>query len=297
MEKQDTALKEIYKTLNLCDFCTSKIGISFVSDNKSFLGRLWKLLWFLSSALVLSLMVFGELFYVFQQLVTSSSVVDFVASLHIAGYDSMSFGKLLTIWYKRDVFKNLLIELADIWPISEKDFEANSIKLKKLSQLRYAFWNLLGLWLYNLTPIAIYMFRKIQGSPADLGLIWHVSYPFDKTQPVYHEVAFIFETYGGKIRRLSYQNSRDKNAYNDIVAVVKIHQRLINYGKDLEEAFALVNLINVLLSSVNICCVLLDPWMAMSNKFFLGAALTQVGILCWYADDICTSVRVLSNHI
>ncbi|XP_050665434.1 odorant receptor 4-like [Leptidea sinapis] len=265
-------------------------------------------------------MVFGELFYVFQQLVTSSSVVDFVASLHIAGYDSMSFGKLLTIWYKRDVFKNLLIELADIWPISEKDFEANSIKLKKLSQLRitqfwYAFWNLLGLWLYNLTPIAIYMFRKIQGSPADLGLIWHVSYPFDKTQPVYHEVAFIFETYGGvvsvwsmlgsdilfmtmsshismllrllqlKISRLSYQNSRDKNAYDDIVAVVKIHQRLINYGKDLEEAFALVNLINVLLSSVNICCVVFNISAGVADAVYDSA---------WYNSDArCKRILII----
>ncbi|CAK1599715.1 unnamed protein product [Parnassius mnemosyne] len=60
-----------------------------------------------------------------------------------------------------------------------------------------------------------------------------------------------------------------------------------------ENAFTVVNLINVLLSSVNICCVvfniLLDPWMALSNKFFLGAALTQVGILCWYADQIYAS--------
>ncbi|XP_045502582.1 odorant receptor 4-like [Colias croceus] len=226
--------------------------------------------------------------------------------------------------------------------MSALDNEATEIKRKKISRLRsgqflYAFWNILGLWLYNLTPIAVYLYRKIKGMPAYLDYIWHLSYPFDKTKPVYHEIVFVFELYGGvvsvwsmlgsdilfmtmsshismllqllqlKIRRLSFQNNsvtKKSNAehYQDIVAVVKIHQKLIKYGNDLEEAFSLVNLINVLLSSVNICCVvfnivLLDPWMAMSNKFFLGAALTQVGILCLYADDICTSSAGVADAV
>ncbi|CAK1548291.1 unnamed protein product [Leptosia nina] len=146
-------------------------------------------------------MVAGEINYALNKLITASSVVDFVAGLHIAGYDSMSFGKLLTLWYKRDTFKHLLIELADIWPMSEHDKGAIEIKRNKLSSLRigqfwYAFWNILGLWLYNLTPIAIYLYHKIRGAPAYLDYIWHLSYPFDKTKPVYHEIVFVFELYG-----------------------------------------------------------------------------------------------------
>lgn len=34
----------------------------------------------------------------------------------------------------------------------------------------------------------------------------------------------------------------------------------------------------------------LDSWMELSNKFFLGAAVTQMGIVCWYADDIYRAV-------
>lgn len=30
--------------------------------------------------------------------------------------------------------------------------------------------------------------------------------------------------------------------------------------------------------------------MEMSNKMFIGAALTQMGIVCWYADDIYRTV-------
>ncbi|XP_038209518.1 odorant receptor 4-like [Zerene cesonia] len=329
------AINEINKTLKLCDFCTKNIGLSFLQgSDKKLLGTVWRNAWFSFSAMVLLLMVAGEINYVLEKLIKSSSVVEFVSGVHIAGYDTMSFGKLLTIWYKKEAFKHLLIELADIWPMSAHDKEATEIKRKKISRLRsgqflYAFWNILGLWLYNLTPIAVYLYRRVKGMPAYLDYIWHLSYPFDKTQPVYHEIVFVFELYGGvvsvwsmlgsdilfmtmsshismllqllqlKIRRLSFQT--DKSHYQDIVAVVKIHQKLIKYGNDLEEAFSLVNLINVLLSSVNICCVvfniLLDPWMAMSNKFFLGAALTQVGILCWYADDICTSSAGVADAV
>ncbi|XP_045761166.1 odorant receptor 4-like isoform X2 [Maniola jurtina] len=249
------------------------------------------------------------------------------------------FGKLLTIWWTKDIFRSLLTKLEDLWPTSDQDKDAVEIKNEKLSRLRiiqfwYAFWNILGVWLYNLTPIVIYTYHKIQGGPAHLGYIWHLSYPFDKTQPVYHELAFVFEVYAGvvsvwsmlgsdilfmtmashismllrllqlEIRRLAVENHNNNqpvDCFDDIVGVIKIHQRLITYGNDLKDAFSVVFLINVLLSSVNICCVvfniLLDPWMAMSNKFFLGAALTQVGILCWYADDIFTSSSGIADAV
>ncbi|XP_023934502.2 odorant receptor 4-like [Bicyclus anynana] len=338
---KETAKQEIHKTLNLCNFCTRKIGISFIDEYETaVIWKLWIQLWFIGSAIVLFLKLSGQVNYVVNKLVTSSSIEDFVASLHIVGYDTMSFGKLLTIWWMRNVFRKLLTELEDLWPISDQDKDATDIKNEKLSRLRiiqfwYAFWNIFGVWLYNLTPIVIYVYHKIQGAPAHLGYIWHLSYPFDKTLPVYHELAFVFECYAGtvsvwsmlgsdiffmnmashismllrllqlKIRRLATEDTKSKiksvDCYDDIVGVIEIHQRLITYGKDLEDAFSVVFLINVLLSSVNICCVvfniLLDPWMAMSNKFFLGAALTQVGILCWYADDIFTSSSGVANAV
>ncbi|XP_072935448.1 odorant receptor 4-like [Epargyreus clarus] len=337
-DSENIAQNEIHKTLSFCDFCTRKVGLSFIDvAPKSLIRKIGVNLWLLLSAIVLFLMSAGEVGYVTNKLMTSSSVEEFVSSLHIVGYDTMSFGKLLTIWYKREVFKHLLKDLEDIWPVSVQDKEAAEIKRERLSALRigqfwYAFWNILGVWLYNLTPIIVYLYRKIEGKSASLGYIWLLSYPFDKTKPGYHEFAFFFEAYGGvvsvwcmigsdmlfmtmashismllqilqvKIRRLGtlqtgiggkLASGEMQDCYSEIVSVVKIHQRLIRYGNDLEDAFSVVNLINVLLSSVNICCVvfniLLDPWMAMSNKFFLGAALTQVGILCWYADEIYTS--------
>ncbi|CAH2267143.1 jg2881 [Pararge aegeria aegeria] len=216
-KNNETAKREIHETLKLCNFCTRKIGISFIDEKPStVIWKVWKQLWFLGSAVVLFLKLSGQVNYVVNKLVTSSSVVDFVASLHIVGYDTM----------------------------------------------RYAFWNILGVWLYNLTPIVIYIYHKIQGAPAHLGYIWHLSYPFDKTQPVYHELAFVFEVYAGvvsvwsmlgsdilfmtmashismllrllqlDIRRLAVQHSNEKkiqpiDCYENIVSVIKIHQRLI----------------------------------------------------------------------
>ncbi|XP_045542573.1 odorant receptor 4-like [Papilio machaon] len=339
-----TAKKEIHKTLSLCNFFTRQIGFSFIDNPPSTaFGRLRSYIWFTISATLLFLKLSAEINYVTLKLIKSSSVVDFVASLHIVGYDTMSFGKLLTIWYKRNEFRQLVKELADIWPISDDDKEEINIKRSRTSSLRiaqiyYAFWNVLGVWLYNLTPIIIFVYHKLQGEAADLGFIWHMAYPFDKTKPIYHEIVFIFEACGGvisvcsmlgsdilfmtmanhislllrllqlRIRRLgSTTISSTTNAqqvhdtYHKIISAVKTHQRLITYGNDLESAFSLVNLINVLLSSVDICCVvfniLLDPWLAMSNKFFLGAALTQVGILCWYANEIYTSSSGIADAV
>ncbi|XP_050553229.1 odorant receptor 4-like [Spodoptera frugiperda] len=332
-EERNVARKEIHETLKLCNFCVRNIGLSFIDIPKSFFQSLTSYLSFIMSSSLLVLMLAGEIAYVAGQMINTASVEEFVGSyLHIAGYDTMSFGKLITIWYKRHTFRQLVVELAEIWPASIRDRDGVEIKRNSLSTLKhrqflYAFWNILGVWLYNLTPIAVLLYRKLRGMPAALGYVWQMAYPFDKTKPAAHGIVYIFETCAGcisvccmlgsdllfmtmashismllrllqnQIRRLGTLGSKDpfdtrcNDCYKDIVEVVKIHQRLIRYIKDLEDAFSVVNLINVLLSSVNICCVMftivfLDSWMEMSNKFYLGAALTQIFIVCWYADDI-----------
>ncbi|XP_028038751.1 odorant receptor 4-like [Bombyx mandarina] len=329
---QKFARMEILETLKLCNFCIRRVGLSFIDEVPlTVLAKLKKYFLFIFSSSMLVLMLAGEVAYVAGQMINSASIEEFVGSyLHIAGYDTMSFGKLITIWYKRNTFKQLVEELAVIWPVSIKDEVAAQIKRDSLSALKlrqflYAFWNVLGVWLYNLTPIAILLYRKMRGTPGELGFVWQLLYPFDKTQPIFHEIVYVFETFSGvisvccmlgsdllfmtmsshismllrllqvQIRRLATTEGSnyesDNDCYDEIISVVKIHQRLIFYINDLENAFSVVNLINVLLSSVNICCVVftivfLQPWMEMSDKFFLGAALTQMGIVCWYADDI-----------
>ncbi|XP_037300643.1 odorant receptor 4 [Manduca sexta] len=202
-------------------------------------------------------------------MINSASIEDFVGSyLHIAGYDTMSFGKLITIWYKRSTFRQLVSELADIWPVSIKDKEAAQIKRDSLSALKHR-----QIWVISVCCML--------GS--DLLFMTMSSH-----------ISMLLRLLQVQIRRLGTTGSSNENlenCYQDIAAVVQIHQRLIKYINHLEDAFSVVNLINVLLSSVNICCVVftivfLEPWIEMSNKFFLGAALTQMGIVCWYADDI-----------
>ncbi|CAG9110788.1 unnamed protein product [Plutella xylostella] len=43
--------------------------------------------------------------------------------------------------------------------------------------------------------------------------------------------------------------------------------------------------------------ILLEPWMEVSNKFFLVAAVTQIGILCWYADDLQSASVGVSDAV
>lgn len=63
--------------------------------------------------------------------------------------------------------------------------------------LVYTFLNVMGVLLYNLTPIAILVYHKLRGAPSQLGYVWQLAYPFDKTKPIYHELVYVFETCAG----------------------------------------------------------------------------------------------------
>ncbi|XP_061713693.1 odorant receptor 4-like [Cydia pomonella] len=333
MDAKARALTEIYKSLELCNYCTRMIGLSFIDavpSNAWARARSGAL--YAVSALAVMLLVAGEITYVAGLVINTSSVAEFVSSLHIVGYGMMGTSKLLTLWFKRHTFRRLLIDLAEIWPVTCENEEEDKIKEESLRALRlgqswYTFFNVFGVAMYNITPIGVYLYRRIQNQPSDLGYVWHATYPFDKTKSIYHEFVYAFEVFSGtssvwgmlgsdmmfttmashismllrqlqvKVRRLAAnadpagQSLDSIDCYGDIVKLVKIHQRLISYRNDMEDTFSFLNLINVLFSSGNICCVvfvivLLEPWMDMSNKLFLGAVMTQVGILCSYADDV-----------
>ncbi|CAG9110792.1 unnamed protein product [Plutella xylostella] len=301
------AQNEIRQTLNLCSFYARQVGLFFTDDPPSnLLQKLKNKAAFVLSAAALLLLVAGELAYVLSLLAANTSVAEFVASLHIAGYGFISVGKMAIIWYKQDIFKQLVRELADLWPVRKDDGEAAEIKQRSLNALRffhifYTAFTVLGVALYNLTPIALHAWRSARGARSELGFVWHVAYPFDKRHPVYHKIAYAFEVCSGvssvffmlssdllftattshitmllrllqlKIRRLAPERGAaggeaggrgagghwvaTEDCLTEIVSCVKVHQRLIKYFNDLEKAFSLVNLINTVLSSVDICCV------------------------------------------
>lgn len=41
----------------------------------------------------------------------------------------------MTMWYKKNVFRNLIKELGDLWPSTNDDKEAADVKRMKLSRL------------------------------------------------------------------------------------------------------------------------------------------------------------------
>nr|WQS23364.1 odorant receptor 12 [Diaphania glauculalis] len=320
---------EIRQTLNISNIFMRMNGLSFIDKPpRNFVEKLKVHLKFVVASSLLFWMLVGEIAFTASLLAGSVSVEELIKGyVHIAGYDTMSFGKLIMVRYQNHAFQRLVSELPDIWPGPGVDEASAAIKRSSLQALRimqifYMCWNVFGVWMYNLTPVALHLYHIIQGESSNLGYIWHLYYPFDQTQVVVHGFVFIFEMFGGlssvnamlsadilfitmashismllrilqvKIRRIGTEHEQDmQDNYDQIVDVIKIHQRLISYGNDLEQAFTMVNLLNVLLSSVNICCVVfsivfLEPVMEMSNKLFIGAALTQMGVVCWYADNI-----------
>ncbi|XP_026323287.1 odorant receptor 4-like [Hyposmocoma kahamanoa] len=234
--------------------------------------------------------------------------------------------KVFVLWYKKDVFRSLIEELATIWPVPPLDNDAQAIKDKSIDALRIAHqWyfavNVSGVWFYNLTPIGIYFYQLWQGQDARVGYVWVSWYPFDKHKPIAHVAVYIFEMFAGqscvwimigtdllfsamashiclllrllqkRLESLASSDRTNEEYYQEIITNIKLHQRLITYCNDLEEAFSVSNLINIVLSSVNICCVvfvivLLEPLLAISNKLFLASALIQIGLICLYGDSI-----------
>ncbi|KAG7304154.1 hypothetical protein JYU34_011088 [Plutella xylostella] len=190
-------------TFGLQSFYARQVGLFFTDDPPSnLLQKLKNKAAFVLSAAALLLLVAGELAYVLSLLAANTSVAEFVASLHIAGYGFISVGKMAIIWYKQDIFKQLVSELADLWPVRKDDGEAAEIKQRSLNALRffhifYTAFTVLGVALYNLTPIALHAWRSARGARSELGFVWHVAYPFDKRHPVYHKIAYAFEVCSG----------------------------------------------------------------------------------------------------
>ncbi|CAH0405882.1 unnamed protein product [Chilo suppressalis] len=321
----EEAKREIAESLSLNTFCMERIGISFESP-KSNIANVRQKLMFVLSVWGICYHVFSEIAYICLTLTKSPRVEDVVPLFHTFGYGALSITKLFVLWYKKNVFKQLIFELAGIWPLPPLDDDGQSTKNKSLAALRmthrwYFAVNVLGVWFYNLTPIGIYFYRKWQGLDVEMGYVWVSWYPFDKHMPYAHFAVYIFEMFAGQVsvfimvstdllfssmashislllrllhRRLealATTNKTEHEQFDEISANIKLHQRLIRYCNDLESAFSLSNLVNVVLSSINICCVvfvivLLEPFLNVSNKLFLGSVLIQIGMLCWYADDI-----------
>nr|UVB79111.1 odorant receptor 12 [Heortia vitessoides] len=319
------AKREIAESLVLNTFCMRRIGISF-EDPKSGWAFFGQKLMFVLSVCSICYHVFSEIMYIGLTLSNSPRVEDVVPLFHTFGYGALSIAKVFVLWYKKNVFKQLINELASIWPVPPLVDEAQLIKDRSLNALRIAHrWyfavNVLGVWFYNLTPIGTYFYSLWQGHDTQIGFVWVSWYPFDKHKSFAHFAVYIFEIFAGqtcvwimvstdllfsgmashiglllrllhrRLESLATEEQPEEQFYSEITANIKLHQRLIRYCSDLEVAFSLSNLVNIVLSSVNICCVvfvivLLEPILAVSNKLFLGSALIQIGMLCWYADDI-----------
>ncbi|KPJ15533.1 hypothetical protein RR48_09462 [Papilio machaon] len=199
---KEGAKNEIAESLSLSTSCMQQIGFSFKRPNRFATYYRQKLI-FILCVCSICYHLFSEVVIIGLTLFNSPRVEDVVPLLHIVGYGILSIAKVFVLWYKKDVFGQLLDELADIWPMSPLEKEAQNIKNKSLSGLRIAhqwyFWlNISGVWFFNITPIALFFFRTWRGQHAEIGFVWMSWYPFDKQQPVAHVAVYLFEMFAGQ---------------------------------------------------------------------------------------------------
>ncbi|XP_048481552.1 uncharacterized protein LOC105398380 isoform X1 [Plutella xylostella] len=197
---------------------------------------------------------------------------------------NLSSFKLWSVWYKKDVFEQRIADLVDIWPVPPLAPELQAIKDKSLLALRIAHRFFFGLnvsavWIFNLTPVMIYVYESWwQGRPdAVVGFPWTCWYPFDKWDPTNHVFVYLFEILSGVtcVWAMSASDLMLTGMASHICMLLRIlHQRLTSLAARDQPP------------PDHYRDILLEPLSALSNKMFLGAALIQVGVICWYADDI-----------
>ncbi|XP_059048992.1 odorant receptor 4-like [Achroia grisella] len=319
------AKTEIYTSLRMITLCMKCLGLSF-EDAKTITTYVIQKMKLLLCVSAVCYHVFSDIVYIGLTLSDSPRVQDVVPLFHPFGYSILSIAKGFALWYKRDEFKQLINELAVIWPDPQFDKDAQTIKENALTALHithqwYSGVNIIGVAFYCVTPIGIYVYDLLLGREAEIGFVWFSWYPCDKRKPLAHILIYLFEVFIGqtcvcvmvstdllfsgmashismllrmlqqRLENIGSTEQTDEEMYKDIIGNIKLHQRLIRYCNDLSETFSPSFLVNVVLSSINICCVvfvivLLDPLIDGSNKLYLSSALMQIGILCWYGDLI-----------
>ncbi|XP_050359076.1 odorant receptor 4-like isoform X2 [Nymphalis io] len=266
-----------------------RIGLSF-DKPKTTSAYFRQKLMFVASVCSICCHVFSEFINIVLTFASSPRVEDVVPLFHTFGYGALSIAKVFVLWYKNTVFGELIEKLAGIWPMPPLDDDALQNKEKSLMALRvshrwYFSVNIMGVWFYNITPIIIYFYRVWQGQDTQIGFVWVSWYPFDKHQPIAHIAVYLFEIYAGvtcvwimvssdllfsgmashialllrilqsRLESVGSLKKTDEEHYEEIQSNIRLHQRLISYCNNLEEAFSLCNLINIVMSSINICCV------------------------------------------
>ncbi|CAH0722469.1 unnamed protein product, partial [Brenthis ino] len=303
-----SAKMEIDESLMLSTFTMRRIGLSFNKPQNTAAYFRQKLNFVLSMCSI-CIHVSTELINIFVTFANSPRVEDVVPLFHTFGYGALSIAKVFVLWYKNTVFAELIDELAGIWPMPPLDEDALAIKQKSLTASRishrwYFSVSILGVCFYSLTPIVVYFFQVWQGQDAQIGFVWVSWYPFDKYEPFTHVAVYLFETFAGvtcvwimvssdlvffgmashitllmrilqrRLESLASIKQTDEENYEEIRSNIKLHQTLIS-----------PNLL-IKLGTNPSEARLLEPFMVISSKLFLGSALLQVGAMCWYADDI-----------
>ncbi|XP_022115806.2 odorant receptor 4-like [Pieris rapae] len=326
MENETLAKQEIKDSLKLSNTILKLLGFTLNKPATVTYAVVQKCL-FITTIVIITIHVLSELACLYVTSITTPQVDQVVPLLHIVGYGTLGILKFTVLCSKRKVFAQLLSDLATIWPVPPLVKEAQSLKNSNLRTLRlmhswYFALNESGTLFYIITPIGLYIYYHIRGQAYAIKTVWKSWYPFNIYQQEWiHILIYIFEIFSGqscvwamigsdllftgmvnhiilllkilqqRLRNLGRTESSSEDDGKKLIECIKLHQRLIKYCKDLENAFSLVNLINICLSSVNICCVLfvivlIEPRLGLSNKLFFGASLIQIGLICWYGEDL-----------
>ncbi|XP_050665418.1 odorant receptor 67c-like [Leptidea sinapis] len=321
----ELAKREIDESLKLSTSCMFLIGFSLKTPADPSTALRIKIV-FVATIIGVSLHALSELAFLCVTIANSPRVEYVAPLLHTVGYGILSICKISALFSKRNVFARLLNDLRTIWPVytneETQNIKSRSLRALRIAHLSYFALNESGVLFYIITPVVLYLFNVLRGQEYHIRTVWRSWYPFDIYSSILlHTVIYIFEIFSGqscvwamicsdllfsgmashivlilevlqkRLQLLGCAVKSDTENYQDIVDCVKLHQKLIRYCNDLEDAFSFVNLINIFLSSVNICCVvfvivLLEPLMAMSNKLFFAASVIQIGVICWYGENI-----------
>lgn len=245
-----------------------------------------------------------------------------------AGYSGLAVVKSIMIYLRKDQLKDLMETLSLLFPKKKDEQKIFKVRkyygnYKKMEKWFSVIVSSVGI-IFIIVPIARFLMTGVWIGELPFKL-W---YPFDKHNPYFYNLAFLweliiaivtvlallgpdlilyafitlitmqFENLNQQIKNL--KNCSKSEAFDKVVELVELHETLIRMSRNLEEIYSVSILFNFFGSSILICLVSYQLSIGISvdilMKFmiFFAASLVQIMMPCYYGNKLTTASEAVA---
>lgn len=246
-----------------------------------------------------------------------------------SGYALLAIIKSISIFLRRDEFKDLMETLSDVFPKTRHEQNLHQVRMifKSYKKMERIFSAMVGSAAINFVVVPVLRFiitREWYGK-----LPFNGWYPFDEYDPKYYNFVFLWHFFNiiitiasllgpdlilyafitlisMQFKILCYRfkdlkNVSSSEVYGKFVELVKVHETLIRLSTNLQRIYSISILFNFTGSSILICLIgyQASKGINLENlvKFliFLTASLVQVFMLCNHGNKLSEASNKIAD--